>query len=246
MVPASIAQAGVVATPVDSDYPPFEFLGKNGKETGLSADLMYEAFKLLGLKPDVKIVSFDAILPGFAAKRYVLSMASINVTPERSKVVDFVTYFKGGDAFYEKSSASGKLPGAYTAACGHTVAVEQGSEQASTLQDLKCPSGKSANVQQYPNQAAVNLAVTSGRAELGLADNTTVGYLIKSTGNRFKLAGPAFNFTSITGWAMSKDSGLAKPLQAALAYMIQHGTYQKLFQKWGMQTGELSTPKVVS
>ena len=118
MLPASLQQAGVVATPVDSDYPPFEYLAKNGQETGLSADLMQAAFKLLGIKPQVKIVSFDAILPGFAAKRYVVSMASINVTPERAKVVDFVTYFKGGDAFYENSSATLHVPGSYTAVCG--------------------------------------------------------------------------------------------------------------------------------
>ena len=249
LVPAAVRQVGTVTVPVDSDYPPFEYLGSNGVETGLSADLMRAAFALLGLTPKVEIVDFDSIIPGFAAKRYLTSMASINVTPERAKVVDFVTYDRGGDSFYENSSSTLKVAGSYAAICGQTVAVEEGSEQASTAEAeaAHCKSiGKPANILQYTAQASVNLAVQSNRAAFGIADNATVGYLIKVTDGKFKLAAPAFNFTSVTGWAVAKTSGLAVPLQAALKYMISHGTYQAIFDKWGLESGELANPQIVS
>jgi polar amino acid transport system substrate-binding protein len=250
LVPASIRKIGVLTVPSTSDYPPYTFAsaGNKTKVLGLSADLLNDAMVVLGLRTKTVIVNFTSIIPGFASKRYTLSLAAINVTPTRSKVVDFVAYQKTGTAFYVKSSSKLSLPGSYTAICGRTVAVEEGSEQATKAEktEAHCSSiGKPTTLLQYTTQSTVNLAVQSGRAQVGLAANSLEGYLIKTTNGKFKFASPVFNRTTYVGFAVAKTSGMAKPLQAALQYLYQHGIYLKIFEAWNQQRS-LVPPQIFS
>jgi polar amino acid transport system substrate-binding protein len=250
MLPSAIRKAGVITVPSTSDYPPYTYVSPNNKSKvlGLSADLLNDAMKVLGLRTKTVIVNFTSIIPGFASKRYTLSLAAINVTPTRLKVVDFVAYQKTGTAFYVKATSSLTVAGNYTSICGHTVAVEEGSEQATnaTKTEAHCSSiGKPATLDQYTTQSTVNLAVTSGRADIGLASNSLEGYLIKTTKGRFKFASPVFNRVTYVGFAVAKGSGMTKPLKAALEYMYKHGTYKKIFKKWNQQRS-LVKPKIFS
>ena len=69
--------------------------------------------------------------------------------------------------------------------CGKTVAVEKGTveQEEAEAQSKKCTKeGKKAvTVLVFPGQNAVNLAVSSGRAELGMADSPVVAYQIKQS-----------------------------------------------------------------
>jgi polar amino acid transport system substrate-binding protein len=243
MLPPEIRNAGEITVATDADYPPFEFLGTDGKTmTGLSADLMQAALTVLGLKPNVKIVSFESLIPGFAAGRWQVSLAAVSVTPERSQVVDFVTYMQDGTAFYQSAKNSLDLPASYSALEGHTVAVQSGSAEATAAHAAAI--GKNAKVLEFSLQSAVNLAVQTGRADFGIGTSPTVGYLIKSVPG-FKLAAPPFNFTNVSGFALAKDSGMAEPLRAALAYLEKNGTYQQIFKKWGEELC-MRAPKVVT
>ena len=247
LVPASVLTSQPLTVPSDSDYPPLEFLAADGHTvTGLSADLMNAAMATLGLRYKVAIVSFDSIIPGFASGRYMVSLAAVNVTSARAKVVDFVTYDRGGDQFFEAANKNLTLKPAYSAICGHTLAVLQGSTQATAAQQAAPSCSQKPTILTYSTQNAVNLALQSGRADVALASNDTVGYLIKQTGGRFKTASPAFNFTSIAGWAISKKSGLGKPIHAAVQHLIATGVYNKIFAKWGQTSAELHSSQLVT
>lgn len=249
MVPSAIRNGGALVVPTDSDYPPFEYLAANNKTvTGVSAVLMEDVFAELGLKPKIEIVSFDSIIPGFAAKRWDISLASVNVTPARAKVVDFVTYDRGGDMFYQAAGGTLRLAGAYNSICGHTVGVLEGSTQAAAAEaaSAHCTSiGKTAHILQYSTQNAVNLAVVSHRVDFASAANSLVGSLLKANGKQFAAASPSFNFTSITGWAISKSSALANPFLAGLKRLVSTGVYHTVMKEWGQQSGEL-TPTIVT
>jgi polar amino acid transport system substrate-binding protein len=240
---------GTLTVPSDADYPPFEFLGADGKTiTGLAADLMSGVMGKLGLKYKVQVVAFESIIPGIQANRYQLSLAAENVTPERAKVVDFVTYDRGGDVFYGTSSNSLSLSPAYSAVCGHTVAVLQGSSQESSASEAasSCPSGKAAHVLTYSTQNAVNLALQANRADFGIGSSATIGYLTAQTQGKFKTFSKPFNYTSVTGFAVKKGSGLAPAIRAALKDMIVDGSYAAIFKKWGQAADAISNPQLIS
>jgi polar amino acid transport system substrate-binding protein len=250
MVPSDIRNAGTLTVPTDADYPPFEFLAADGKTmTGLSTDLMNAVLKTLGLTPDIKIVSFDSIVPGFAANRWQVALAAVNVTPERTKVVDFVTYDRGADVFYQSGTGTFQLPASYAAIEGHTLAVLKGSSQAASAEaeaaKLKA-SGKTTTLLEYTTNDSVNLAVQSSRADFAVGSADVVGYLIKQTAGKFKTASAAFNYSTLVGFAVGKNSGMAQPMLAALQYLQKDGTYQAIFEKWGQQQGMLKTPTIAT
>jgi polar amino acid transport system substrate-binding protein len=246
-VPAKIKSKGTLTVATDATYPPNEFLAANGRTIqGMDPDLAQALAERMGLKSKVTNATFDAILPGLAAGKYDLGMSSFTDTKEREQTVDFVTYFTAGTSFYVKASGGPAIT-ALADLCGHKVAVEKGTTQAddSNAESKKCKSaGKPAvSVLTFPDQNGANLAISSGRAEVGMADSPVAAYIVKKSGGTFKLSGDAYGAAPY-GIAVPKGSGLAKPVLAALKSLIADGSYSKILKKWGLTTGAIDAPVV--
>src|SRR5919201_3127068 len=195
-VPASIKSKGTLTVAADATYAPNEFIGTNGKTVeGMDADLAKALAGTLGLKANVVNATFDSIIPGLAAHKYDLGMSSFTDTKESEKTVDFVTYFSAGTSFYEKASGGPPITD-LSSLCGVTVAVEKGTTQAddSTAQGKKCTTAgkKPVKVLTFPDQNGANLAITSGRAQVGMADSPVVAYQVKKSGGQFKQVGTTY------------------------------------------------------
>jgi polar amino acid transport system substrate-binding protein len=246
-VPAKIKAKGTLTVAADATYAPNEFIGSNGKTVvGMDADLAVALGKQLGLKIKVVNATFDTIIPGLAAGKYDLGMSSFTDTKAREKVVDFVTYFSAGTSFYVKAQGGPNIQ-SLADLCGQTVAVEKGTTQAtdSTAQSAKCKkAGKSGvNVLQYPDQNGANLALSSGRAQVGMADSPVAAYQVKQSHGQFKLSGKAYG-TAPYGIAIPKGNGMAKPVLAAVKALIANGQYLKILNKWGIASGAIKKPVI--
>ena len=246
-VPAKIKSKGTLKVAVDATYPPNEFVGSNGKTlTGWDVELGQDLGKVMGLKWKFVSASFDTIIPGLQSGKYDIGMSSFTDTKERQKVVDFVTYFSAGTSFYVKAQG-GPTINSLADLCGHSVGVERGTTQAddSTAQSKKCTSsGKGkVSVHVYPDQNAANLAISSGRQQVGMADSPVAAYIVKQSNGRFKLTGKPYN-TAPYGIAIPKKNGMTKPIRDALKQLMSNGTYMKLLKKWGVQEGAITKPTI--
>ena len=246
-VPSAIRSKGTLVVAADATYPPNELIASNGKTViGMDPDLATALGQVMGLKVATHNVTFDAIIPGLAAKKYDLGMSSFTDTKERQKTVDFVTYLIAGTEFYVKASGG---PAINTLAdlCGHTVAVEKGTTQATdaTAQSKKCKSAGKAGVtvQLFPDQNGANLALSSGRAQVGMADSPVADYLVKKSNGQFKTTGKVYG-TAPYGIAIPKNNGMAKPILAALKELMAKGTYKAVLTKWGIHHFAISNPKI--
>jgi polar amino acid transport system substrate-binding protein len=246
-VPAAIKSKGTLDVATEAQYAPDEFVAGDGHTViGMDADLMHAIGAVMGLKVNLINADFETIIPGLAAGRYDIGASSFTDTKEREKTVDFVDYYTAGISFYAKASSN---PGVSTVAdlCGKTVSVEKGTveQEESTKQSGKCTKeGKKAvDVLVFPGQNAVNLAVSSGRAELGMADSTVAQYQVKQSGGQFKLIGQTYE-NAPYGFAIPKKSGMTAPVDAAMKKLIADGTYTKILEKWGLQSGAISSPKI--
>ena len=231
----------------DATYAPNEFIGSNGKSIeGMDPDLGKALGAVMGVKVKFVNTTFDGIIPGLAAGKFDVGMASFTDTKERQKVVDFVTYFEAGTSFYVKASG-GPTINSLADLCGHSVGVERGTTQAddSTAQNGKCKSaGKSGvKVSVYPDQNAANLSISSGRAQVGMADSPVAAYIVKQSKGQFKLTGKSYN-TAPYGIAIPKGSGLTKPFLGALKALMSDGTYKAILTKWGVEDGAITNPKI--
>jgi polar amino acid transport system substrate-binding protein len=246
-LPAAVKNKGTLVVAADATYPPNEFVGSNGHTVvGMDPDLAHELGRVMGLKVKVVNATFDSIIPGLAAKKYDLGMSSFTDTKAREKTVDFVTYFSAGTSFYVKAQG-GPTINSLRNLCGHTVAVEKGTTQATdaTSQSKSCTAGgKSAvKVFVFPDQNGANLAISSGRAQVGMADSPVAAYQVKQSSGRFKLVGNTYG-TAPYGIAIPKSNGMARPILDALKVLMQKGDYQAIMKHWGLQAGEITTPAI--
>jgi polar amino acid transport system substrate-binding protein len=242
LVPASLKSKGTLTVAADASYAPDEFIASDGKTViGMDADLMKALGAVMGLKVKMVNATFDSIIPGLAAGKYDVGASSFTDTKAREKTVHFTDYFVAGESFMTKAQGGISVTG-LADLCGHTVAVERGTTEQSDAQtqSSKCKAaGKPAvTVLPFADQNGANLALSSGRAQLGFVDSPVAEYQVKKSNGLFKLVG-----TSIAnapyGLAVSKDSGLAKPILAALQVLRQNGQYTAILTHWGVQAGAI-------
>ena len=88
-----------VKVAVFNDWAPDEFLDSDGVLKGWSVDIAHEMESRLGVPFTYEATSFDAIIPGLESKRFDAGFSSFGSTPERLKVLDFVSQRKIGTAF---------------------------------------------------------------------------------------------------------------------------------------------------
>jgi polar amino acid transport system substrate-binding protein len=246
-VPASIKSKGTLTVASDATYPPNEFIAPDGHTViGMDADLMQALAGVMGLKVKIVNQTFDSIIPGLAAGKYDVGASSFTDTKEREKTVDFVDYFIAGESFFTKASGGADISG-IADICGKTVAVEKGTTEQddATTQSGKCKKeGKSAvTVLAFPDQNGANLALSSGRAQLGFADSPVAAYQVKKSGGQFKLVGPSIA-NAPYGLAVPKNSGLAQPMLAALKGLVGNGKYKAILTHWGIEAGAIPPAQV--
>jgi polar amino acid transport system substrate-binding protein len=237
LVPSAIKAKGTLTVAADASYAPDEFFAPDGKTViGMDADLAKALGGAMGLKVTVVNATFDSIIPGLAAGKFDMGASSFTDTKEREKTVDMVDYANVGESFYTKAQGGASIS-SISDICGKTVSVEKATTEQmdAQTQSGKCTkAGKGAvKVLVFPDQNGANLAVASGRAQLGFADTPVAAYQVKKTGGQFKLIGAPYA-PAPYGLAVPKQPGLAPAVLAALKVLVSNGTYSSILGKWGL------------
>jgi polar amino acid transport system substrate-binding protein len=248
LVPAKIKAKGTVVVAEDASYAPDEFIGSDGHTVvGMDADLAKAIFPLLGLKVNVVNAVFGTIIPGLSSGKYDVGMSSMTDEKSREKQVNFVDYFKAGTSFFVKASGGPKITN-LDSICGLTVSVEAGTTELddATAQKAKCTKEgkKPDSVLPFPTQSNANLALASGRAQVGMADSPVAAYQVKKSNGEFKLVGQSYGVAPY-GIAVPKQDGtLNKAILLALKDLIKSGKYASILSQWGVQAGSDLQPKL--
>jgi polar amino acid transport system substrate-binding protein len=246
-VPAAVKSKGTLNVAMDATYAPDEFIASNGKTiVGMDADLTNAITQVMGLKANLINATFDTIIPGIQSGKYDMGASSFTDTLARQKVVDFVDYFQAGEGFYVKSGSSYSFNG-LASLCGHTVSVEDGTTEQSDAQTQAkacTAAGKpTVTVLSFGNQSQANLAVSSGRAQVGFADSQVAAYIVSTSNGVFMNSGSAIEVAPY-GLALPKGNGMAAPVQAAVNLLIANGVYKTILTKWGVEAGAVSTASI--
>ena len=244
LLPANIKSAGKLVVGVNVPYSPNEYLDSSGKVVGFDVDLLDAVAKKLGLTTEYRQADFDKIVPAVAAGTYDIGMSSFTDTKEREKTVDFVTYFSAGFLW---ASPTGKTVDP-TNACGLTVSVQANTaEQQSELPALSkaCTDAgkKKITILPYTSQDDATNAVVLGKSDAMSADSPVTAYAIKQSAGKLQQAG-TIREAAPYGWPMKKGSTLVQAVLQAFQALITDGTYDQICKKWGVESGEITTPAV--
>jgi polar amino acid transport system substrate-binding protein len=243
-VPQAIKDGGKLVVATDASYAPNEFYDTDGKTIiGTDADLAAAIGKTLGLQVELKNATFDSIIPGLVAGKYDVALSSFTDTKEREKQVDMVTYLTAGTGFYTVAADPTEVQ-TLADLCGKKVAVQKGTVQQDDVegQNKKCGSNP-IDIQVFTQQTDVDLALTSGKAQVALADTPVALYAVKQSEGKLKSTGKNYD-TAPYGIAVSKKSGMTDAIQAAVQTLMDNGTYQAILKKWNLTSGEIDESKI--
>jgi polar amino acid transport system substrate-binding protein len=246
-VPAAIKSAGTLTVALDATYAPDEFVASDGSTIiGMDADLANAIGQVLGLKVTLTNATFDTIIPALQSGKFDLGMSSFTDTKARQKQVNFVDYFVAGEGYYVSASSKYR-PNGLKALCGHSVSVESGTTEETDAQSQAkaCKHAKKSAVKvlSFSTQSEANLAVSSGRANVGFADSQVAQYIVAQSGGQFRSTGTAFE-TAPYGIAVPKGTALDTSVQGAVKVLMSDGIYAKILKKWGIQAGAVHSAAI--
>jgi polar amino acid transport system substrate-binding protein len=243
MLPAKLKEAGTIKVASNVEYPPFEYYDTdNTTIIGLDKDLAEAIGQKLGVKLEFENMSFDAIIPALAAKRYDMAMSAMTDTDERRKKVDFVDYFTSGGGFLVKKGNPKNIH-SLADICGVTAAIDKGTteiEDAKKASEDCVKAGKAeVNAKVLPGTSKIVLALQSGRVDVAMIDTSAGAYISQQHKGDFEVPGTSYAPRPY-GLVLPKESDeLTKALQAAVQALIDEGTYGKILAKWGQEVGAI-------
>lgn len=249
-VPQEIRDKGELVIGTNAPYAPLEFFDEDNKTLiGFDIDLGNAIGKALGLKVTWRNVAFDAIIPGLKAKRYDIGIAGFGIERDRLKVVDFVSYYVSGGGFLVKAGSGIKVNDYGNALCGLRIAVQSGTDFVADLEKVKkrcsAEGKKPPTVLGIPDQNVVVLTLTSGRADVVLADKPQVEWAASKANGKLCVTGTFRTPHSLAGIAVPKGvSGLNDALQKAVTSLIDTGEYNRITKKWGIVDGAVTESKI--
>ncbi len=103
--------------------------------------------------------------------------------------------------------------------------------------------GGALHVSSFQTQDQANLAISSGRADVGMADSPVAAYIVQQSHGAFAISGQAYG-TAPYGIAVAKKSTLDKAVLVAIKDLMADGQYYAILKKWNITSGGISNPQI--
>ncbi len=219
---------------VEGAYPPFSETTPEGEMKGFDIDIANALCAELKAECTLVKQDWDGIIPALLARKYDAIIASMSITEERKKKVDFTNKYYQSPAKFARKKGSG-IEITKEGLKGKTVGVQR----ATTHDTFVTAEFPDANIKRYGTQDEAYLDATAGRLDALLADSEALssGFLKTDKGGDWEFVGPNYTdkkyFGEGAGIAIrKKDGDLKKKLNDAISNILKNGTYKKLQDKY--------------
>jgi arginine/ornithine transport system substrate-binding protein len=215
---------------VEGAYPPFSEIDKSGQLKGFDIDIANALCAQMKVECVFVQLAFDGMIPALNSRKIDAVIASMSITDERKKAVDFSDkYYKTPARFVVKTGV--KLDITPAGLKGKRIGVQR-----STVFDRFIGENfKGADVVRYTKQDEVFLDLASGRIDAALQDSVAAqeGFLKTTQGKNFTFIGPSYEdpkyFGVGAGIALRKgDNSLREDFNKAIAAIRANGIYKKI------------------
>jgi polar amino acid transport system substrate-binding protein/arginine/ornithine transport system substrate-binding protein len=233
LVGATHAQPATYRIATEGTYPPWSFKDSQGNLQGWDVDIANALCEKMKAKCEIIAQDWDGIIPGLIARKFDLIVASMAITDERRKRVDFSDKYK--DTISRFVAKKGASPDVSPAALkGKTIGVQRGSIQAAYLTQ----NYKESEVKFYDTPQAAELDLVAGRVDYIFGNMVTyfVGFMKTADAANFAFVGPEMKGGLLgdgNGIAVRKgDAAMLEKVNAALAAIRADGTYDRITAKY--------------
>ena len=215
-------------------YPPFNFKDSDGELKGFDVDIAKALCAEMKVECTFVAQDWDGIIPALLANKYDAIIASMSITEERKKKVDF------SDKYYSTPPAliapkDTDLAATDPAAlAGKTIGAQSATTHATFLEDQY----KDSTIKLYATQDEANADLVAGRLDAVAADSVVLGEWLKTdNGSGAKMVGMMENdpkyFGDGAGIAVRKgEDELREKFNAAIAAIRENGKYKEINDKY--------------
>ncbi len=211
-------------------YPPFNLIDESGELKGFDVDIALALCDKMGAECELVAQDWDGIIPALLANKYDAIIASMSITDERKKSVDFTDKYYSNLVRYVAPKGSG-LDTSSAGLAGKSIGAQRATVAASYLEDNLADV---VSIKLYDTQENANLDLGNGRLDAMLADGLVIyDWLKTDEGAGFDFVGEGLSLDDGIGIAVRKDdTALRDNLNQALAAILADGTYEKINAKY--------------
>ncbi len=219
----------------DDNYPPFGFQTPDGALTGFNVDLARAICDELAIPCTIQARRFDTIAAAIEKGEADAALASISISPQARKTVDFTTPYYRTPARFAATRNSAPAQMRPSTLAGRTVGVVASSAHEAYLTKHFA----SVKPKAYPNIAALLAALKSNEVNIVFADGISLAIWLNgaNSGGCCEFRDGPFTesafFGEGAGIAVSKKNlQLRQVLNYALVRLAERGVYSDLYLKY--------------
>ncbi|GHE94163.1 amino acid ABC transporter [Aliiroseovarius zhejiangensis] len=227
---ADEVKIGIAAEP----YPPFASLDASGNWVGWEVEVIDAICAAAELDCVITPVAWDGIIPSLTGQQIDAIMASMSITEERMKTIDFSDPYYNTPAVIVADKSMDIEPTPESLA-GKIVGI-----QASTIHQTYANTyfGDAAEIRVYQTQDEANQDLVAGRIDATQADSIAMADFVNSdAGQCCEIKGAVANDEAILGKGVGAgvrkgDDALRESLNKGIAAILADGTHAEITSRY--------------
>lgn len=208
------------------DFPPYGIMNAKNQPDGYDADVAKLLAQDLGVKVNIVPVTGPNRIPFLLTNKVDLLVASLAITPERAKQVQFsdpysaaqIVVFGGKDLKIAKPEDL----------AGKRIGVARASTQDIAVTKV---APKDANIRRFDDDASAMQALLSGQVDAIGCSTTVAGQIAQRAPDRFENKFVLLQQEMAVAMRPGEPNTL-KAVNESVDKNIQNGEFSKLYQKW--------------
>jgi lysine-arginine-ornithine-binding protein len=235
-LPAVAKDWKTVRIGTEGTYPPFNFLDENSRFQGFEIELANALCARMNVKCEFMKQDWDDMIPALLANRFDAVVASMSITEERKRQVDFTRRYYQTPASFAARKAANLRDTSPSAMKGRVIGGQTGTIHANYLQSVYAPAG--VTVKLYASNQEAQFDLARGRLDAILADKIGMHeWLNSEQGKCCALAGEdvrdPVHIGEGVGIAVRKeDADLKGKFNLAIDSILADGTYKQINDKY--------------
>ncbi len=230
---SDLVTAGKLQMSINPTLPPQQFVDEKGELQGLNVELMREIARRLCIPLDLIRMDFPPMVPALTAGRFDGINTGMFWTEERSKIAYTVPYAQQTISLTVTKGSAAKLADA-AALAGKKAGVEVNSYQERWLRgedkEQTAKGGKPVEILTFKTATDVLAALRAGQVETAVLIDQTANEIVR----RGLIEITATGLGGAPTTMMFRNKTVATRVAATLTEMGVDGTYDKLFDKFGL------------
>lgn len=222
----------VIAT--EGAYPPFNYVDPDGNLKGFDVEIADVLCKQIGVSYKMVVQAWDGMIPGLIAKKYDVIVASMSITEERKKAVNFSDYYYHVPARFVTRKGNG-LQISKTGLKGKRIGVQRASTYANYLNGVY---KDVVDIVYYASVEDHNLDLLAGRIDAVLGQAVFMSeWLETPEAKDFEIVGEPIEDKSYLGIGAGitfrkEDTELRDKFNKALREILANGTHKRIADKY--------------